>query len=622
MKNLKKYRFFSNSDKNSIVEVLKYSIALLNSKEKKSLKINIIISFFAGLFEIFSATTFYPLVGIIIQPDLVQKNKLINYIWEILGNPGQISFVVILSIFISITLIFSTFLNFLAQLFANRMSSSAEERLGNEMFTNLITVPYKWHLLNNPNITRNIILKNLNLWNKNVIRNIPSISGQLSGVLFAVLSILLITPKIGFILIVIAGLILSTLLKLIRDKSSKLMNKVREKDELINIFLTESLTGIKDIKVSSKENNFIKGFYKINHIIIKNYAAASNWNLLPTFVVVLFGQLSILITASSLFIIGVRGGDLASIMTVIILVFSKIIPLLNRFGSSLNNIANINSWIIKAVETVQNLEFEKNKFLVNENKKITNKKISWEKLTFSSVDFKYPESNNFVFKNLNLEIKKGLHYAFVGYSGAGKSTALDLFLGLLNPDEGEILIDDKNIIELGIRNWQNTISYIPQVPHISNLSLRQNIAFGVSETDIDNKRVNYCLRQTQLQEVSRNLSKGIYTELGNEGITLSGGQKQRVAISRALYSKPDILIMDEATSSLDAETEKIIQKTIGKLSKKITIISIAHRFSTIRNCDYIYLFDRGKIRGEGTYESLSSNNKLFRNLASEQMLSD
>ena len=152
--------------------------------------------------------------------------------------------------------------------------------------------------------------------------------------------------------------------------------------------------------------------------------------------------------------------------------------------------------------------------------------------------------------------------------------------------------------------------------------MRQNIAFGVSESDIDNKRVNYCLRQTQLEEVSRNLSKGIYTELGNEGITLSGGQKQRVAISRALYSKPDILIMDEATSSLDAETEKIIQKTIGKLSKKITIISIAHRFSTIRNCDYIYLFNRGKIQGEGTYETLSLNNKLFRKLASEQILSD
>ena len=165
MKNLKKFGLFSNNDKNSISEALNYSISLLNPKEKRSLKLNIILSFFSGSFEIFSATTFYPLVGIIVQPDLIQKNKLINYIWEIFGNPGQIRFVVMLSIFISITLIFSTFLNLSVQLFSNRISSSAQERLGNEMFKNLMRVPYKWHLLNNPNITRNIIFLSLNIQN-------------------------------------------------------------------------------------------------------------------------------------------------------------------------------------------------------------------------------------------------------------------------------------------------------------------------------------------------------------------------------------------------------------------------------------------------------------------------
>ena len=604
---------------NSIGYVINYSYRLLNNKEKKLLRFNIIFSFFAGLFEIFSATTFYPLVGIIIEPDLIQKNKLINNIWQFFGNPGQIKFVIILSLIISITLVFSNLINFLAQLYANRMSSSAEERLGNEIFKNLISVPYKWHLLNNPNITRNVILKNLNLWNKNVIRTIPSISGQISGILFAVISILLITPKIGFMLILIAGTILFILLKLIRNKSARLMSQVREREEIINIFLSEALTGIKDIKVSSKENNFIKSFYKLNHIIIKNYAAASNWNILPTFLVVLFGQLIILITAASLFIIGIRGGDLASIMTVIILVFSKIIPLLNRLGSSLNNISNINSWITKAVKTVEDLEYENKKIFIDNTQNNNKNKINWEKLKFISVDFKYPNSKDFVFQNLNLEIKKGLHYAFVGYSGAGKSTAVDLFLGLLTPDKGEISIDGNRLIDLGIGNWHKNISYIPQEPYISNLSLRENIAFGISEDEIDNQRVIYCLKQTQLYKMSQNLNNGIYTELGNEGITLSGGQRQRVAISRAIYSNPDILILDEATSSLDAETEKIIQKTISKLSKSMTIISIAHRFSTIINCDYVYLFNNGKIAAKGSYENLISTSNIFRNLASEQI---
>ena len=606
---------YSNKNKNTIIHALKNSYKLLTKKEKKLLRFNIIFSFIGGLLEILSVTTFYPLVGIIIQPDLIQNNKIINFIWEIIGSPNQINFVIILSIFISITLIFSNLVNFLSQLSASRMSTTAHERLANDIFKNIIYVPYKWHLLNNPNVIRNIILNNLTLWNKNVIRIIPSISGQIAGILLAVVSLLIITPKVGFLLISFSVTLLTILLKFIRKKSARLMSKVREKEELINIFLTETLNGVKDIKVSSKESNFIKSFYKLNHIIVKNYAAASNWNLLPSYLVVLFGQLSILITASSLFILGVKGGDLASIMTIIVLVFSKIIPLLNRFGSSLNNIANVNTWIDKAIQTVENLESAKDELVNYQENKPSDKKIKWEKLNFSSVYFKYPNSKKFVFKDFNLEIDKGKHYAFVGQSGVGKSTAVDLLLGLLNPEKGKILIDGKDLIEVGIRKWQNIISYVPQEPFISNLSLRENVAFGIPIENIDDKKVSNCLKQTNLLELANSLPNGIYTNLGNQGISLSGGQKQRVAISRALYENVEILVLDEATSALDNESENIIKNTIKNLKKEITIISIAHRISTIKDCDCIFLIENGSVKSKGAYKNLLKKSSLFRKLS-------
>ena len=291
---MKKNKNFQNSPIN---EVFKKSYSLLNKKEKKRLKINITLSFFAGIFEILSVTTFYPLVSIIIEPGIIEKNIFIKNIWEAIGRPGQNQFVLIISIFILIVLVFSVFLNLLSQVLATRSASSAQERLSKDFYKNLIYANYKWHLINNPNIIRNIFLTNLNLWNKSVIRIIPSIAGQVSAILIAFISLMIATPNLGFILLLISGAILYFMLKFIRKKSSKLMIRVKEKEELINIFLTETISGIKDIKLSSNENNFIKLFYNINHIIKKNYAAASNWNLLPSYLVILFGQISILITA-------------------------------------------------------------------------------------------------------------------------------------------------------------------------------------------------------------------------------------------------------------------------------------------------------------------------------------
>lgn len=601
----------SINNRNSIKSAFIYSYKLLNKKERTNIRKNIILSFLAGIFEIISVTSVYPLVSIIIEPELIEKNKYIYKLWYLLGTPPQNQFVILLSLGASLILVFSVLINLISQILSVKDSSSAEERLSKEFYKSVIYSNYKWHLSNNPNVIRTIILTNINLWNRSIIRIIPSLAGQFSGIIFAVLTIIFATPKLGLILFIASGVSLSIILKFVRKKSNKLMYKFSENQSLINIFLSESLTGIKDLKLSSNEENFIKIFSNLNHIIIKNFSAATNWNSLPGYIVIIFGQLSILITAATLFISGVKGGELASIMAIIVLVFSRTIPLFSKLGGSLTNISNYSDFIEKIIISKESLEKAKRKIINKEKYNLNNENLNWSKVKFSEVEFSYDKSTKPVLKKLTLEICKGLHYAFIGSSGSGKSTTIDLFLGLLEPTKGKILIDQTDLKEIGSRKWQSKISYVPQDPLIADLSLRENIAFGIPPELIDNNKIMLCLKKTYLLEVAKSLEKGIYTNLGNKGIKLSGGQKQRVALARALYQNSEILVLDEATSSLDSRTEELIQETIKNLKQKMTILSIAHRFSTIKNCDFIFLLDNGNIKEKGTFENMKKKLPLF-----------
>ena len=601
----------SINNRNSIKSAFIYSYKLLNKKERSNLRKNITLSFFAGIFEIISVTSVYPLVSIIIEPELIEKNKYIYKLWYLLGTPPQNQFVILLSLGASLILVFSVLINLISQILSVKDSSSAEERLSKEFYKSVIYSNYKWHLSNNPNVIRTIILTNINLWNRSIIRIIPSLSGQFSGIIFALLTIILATPKLGLILFIASSISLSIILKFVRKKSNKLMYKFSENQSLINIFLSESLTGIKDLKLSSNEENFIKIFSNLNHIIIKNFSAATNWNSLPGYIVIIFGQLSILITAATLFISGVKGGELASIMAIIVLVFSRTIPLFSKLGGSLTNISNYSDFIEKIIISKESLEKAKRKIINKEKYNLNNETLNWSKVKFSEVEFSYDKSTKPVLKKLTLEICKGLHYAFVGSSGSGKSTTIDLFLGLLEPTKGQILIDKTDLKEIGSRKWQSKISYVPQDPLIADLSLRENIAFGIPPELIDNNKIMLCLKKTYLLDVTKSLEKGIYTNLGNKGIKLSGGQKQRVALARALYQNSEILVLDEATSSLDSRTEELIQETIKNLKQKMTVLSIAHRFSTIKNCDFIFLLDNGNIKEKGTFENMKKKLPLL-----------
>ena len=216
---------------------------------------------------------------------------------------------------------------------------------------------------------------------------------------------------------------------------------------------------------------------------------------------------------------------------------------------------------------------------------------------------------------MSLEIPENSLIGFAGPSGSGKSTLIDIILGLLIPNSGSLVLGENTISKNNTYLLQSRVGYVPQTIFLSDNTIKNNIAFGLDDADIDEMKINNCIDQSQLQDLINSLPDGLETMVGEKGVQLSGGQRQRIAIARALYRKPKILVLDEATSALDGLTEQKIMQSIHKIASDITVIIIAHRLNTIKECDMIYFIESGKIVDSGSYDELISTNAKFQSLS-------
>ena len=270
----------------------------------------------------------------------------------------------------------------------------------------------------------------------------------------------------------------------------------------------------------------------------------------------------------------------------------RILPCLGRMSAAMNTML----YSVEGLEAVYcNMIQARNydKMMKNETDVEEKEPIFERELKISGLVFYYENPNKIVLSGVDLTISKGKSVAFIGASGAGKTTLADIVLGLLRPKKGKILIDGQEVSSFG-KGWNKIIGYVPQSVYLIDDTIRFNVAFGEKQEDIDDERIWAALEQAQLAEFVKGLENGIDTLVGERGVRFSGGQRQRMAIARALYFEPQILVLDEATSALDTETEKAVMESIEALQGKITMIIVAHRLSTIRNCDVIYEINNGK----------------------------
>ena len=368
-----------------------------------------------------------------------------------------------------------------------------------------------------------------------------------------------------------------------------------------NVFKSVSniFGGIKDIKIFKRDTLFVENFIKSKKDYEETLQVSEFIRRLPKIILEVFA-IFFLVGLTMIFIQFQKNPlDLIPILSLIAVSVIRFIPSFNTIAAEITYIKiyklafeNVFKEIVESI----NIKESKNSLLLSKN---SNNVIEIKNLNFDYEDKKKTIPS---IKNLNFHIEKNSMTGIIGKSGAGKSTLINIILGLLSPKSGEIAIKSS---EQNTTKNSKKISYVPQDIFLSDDTLKNNIAFGCKEIEIDDDRVNKCIKEAGLSSfLSQNKKEGLDMMIGEKGIKLSGGERQRVGIARALYIQPEILILDEATSSLDNETEKDVMRTILELKSKCSIIIIAHRLSTIENCDNVYFLENGTIKDQGKLNDL------------------
>jgi len=456
--------------------------------------------------------------------------------------------------------------------------------LSDKLYYIYLNKPYSFHLNNNSSkLIRNIDEISLVIY---VMESLILLINETVVLLGISTFVILYEPKGSLMVILFLGLFGYLFFKKVQIKVKK-WGKTRQIHTGLSLkYLREGFGSIKDIKILQRTNELVKIFTANNKILnvceLKQNFIASlpklwmEWLVVIGFILLIL--LMIFLGKELLYIVPLLGLFAAAAF--------RIMPSLARIMNSVQNIL----YNHPAVDSIYK-EFNQKSFQNNINK-ISSKKIFLTKeIDLKNINFKYSDSGPFILKNINLNIKNGTTIGLIGESGIGKTTLINIILGLMRPTSGSVCIDGVDIFE-NIKNWQSQIGYVPQNIYLSDDSIKKNIAFALPDEKIDNIAVNKAVTNAKLDSLVNNLSNGLDTKIGEFGDRISGGQRQRIAIARALYTNPKVFILDECTNSLDSKTEKQIIDEVNSLKGKKTIIMIAHRLSTLENCDRIYKVDK------------------------------
>jgi len=576
--------------------ILKKIKHIITRVELKRAYIFLVLMLLGMIFETLGIGLIAPVIKVMLEPDILSSSNYMTGVIQFLGISNYKSLIMVFSLFlVLIYFLKNLFLTYFTWFKINYLTSM-RMNLSNRLFKIYLSQPYTFHLQRNSGQLIQNTINECNVFTGRLLGPIMVILTE-SLVALGITLLLLIIEPIGALIAILLLLMIVKIILLLSKKHITRWGKERQFHDGKKLqHLQQGLGGVKDVLILGKMEHFLKQF-KIHNLLgrVPDQKQAFVQEI-PRFLFEVLAVLSLIIIILSMTIQGKQVSTILSTIAIFGAAAFRLMPSITRILAAIQSVR----YGLPVLDTIFNESNLNNEDItITPSKNITNSLLEFNnKLIMESVTFTYPGASLPSLKNAALEIKQGECIGIIGPSGAGKSTLVDIILGLLKPDVGNILIDD-NDIHTNLRSWQKQIGYVPQFIFLLDDSLRNNIAFGVIEDDIDDNLIDQAISTAQLADFVSELPKGIHTDVGERGVRLSGGQRQRIGIARALYHNPGVIVLDEATSSVDYNTEKRIMDTVYTLNKDKTVIIIAHRISTLQSCDRIYRLENSQIIENG-----------------------
>ena len=591
------------------MQTFKKLLFLLNSNERKRAGFLLVMIIIMALLDMIGVASILPFMAVLTNPGLIETNLILESMFQIsnmFGVENSQQFLFALGFLVFVTLVTSLIFKALTTYVQVSFILMREYSIGKRLVEGYLHQPYSWFLSRNSADLGKTILSEV----QHVIGNGMNPLMELISkgmVAISLITLLIIThPKLALIIGFSLSLAYIIIFSFLRTYLNRIGKESLKNNQLRFTAVSEAFNAAKEVKVGGLEQTYIDRFSNSAKIFARIHASSQVIRQLPRFILeaIAFGGI-LLIT---LYVMAQKGTFNNALPIISLYVFAgyRLLPALQQIYGSFTQLTFVGPSLDKLYDDLNNLKL----FNPNQDQGILplNKTI-----TLKNIYYNYPNTARTALKDINLSISAKSTVGLVGTTGSGKTTTVDVILGLLEAQKGTLEVDGKVITKQNSRAWQRSIGYVPQHIYMADDSIMANIAFGVEPKDINQVAVEKASKIANLHEfIIDELPKQYQTIIGERGVRLSGGQRQRIGIARALYLDPQVLILDEATSALDNQTEKAFMDAVNNLSKEITIIFIAHRLSTVKKCDKIYLLEKGQLKNEGTFEELIKVSENFR----------
>jgi ATP-binding cassette, subfamily B, bacterial PglK len=593
--------------------MLKKLLALLTPPERKRAGLLMGMILVMAFLDMLGVASILPFMAVLANPELVQTNAVLNTAFQAasaLGIHTTQQFLFALGVLVFVLLVTSLAFKALATYAQTRFALMREYSIGKRLVEGYLHQPYSWFLSrHSADLGRTILSEVQKVIDYGMV-SLMTLMAQSTVVLALLILLIMVDPLLALSVGLVLGLAFVSIFVALNGWLKRLGYARIQANEERFTAISEAFGASKEVKVGGLEQAYSQRFAAPASVYAQSEATARVIAQLPRFALetVAFGGMLLVI----LYLMAKSGSFAAAVPVIALYAFAGY-----RLMPALQQIYNSSAQLRFAGPALDALHHDLSSLQVADAQHGHIKPLPLtQAITLNQVSYRYPNASQPTLKGIDLTIPALSTVGFVGATGSGKTTTVDVILGLLEPQEGALKIDGQPITGANRRQWQRAIGYVPQHIYLADDSVVANIAFGVNANDIDQEAVERAAKIANLHEfVVNDLPQGYATTVGERGVRLSGGQRQRIGIARALYHNPQVLILDEATSALDNLTEQAVMEAVNNLGHDITIILIAHRLSTVRQCDQIYLLERGEVKASGTYDELTASNQQFAAMA-------